>query len=154
MISSCNPLLENRPWCVSAGDRISTHSHHGTGRWSRAVLPLRLISQIWSDAILRSAFVDTSIRWARFGPKNFRAPKKPVKPDSCTVTPGGASQITGNQMVVIWVFPKIVGFYPKSSILIGFSIIFTIHLGYPYFWKHPYRCHFGARVPFWDIRCS
>ena len=28
---------------------------------------------------------------------------------------------------------------PKSSILIGFSIIFTIHLGggSPYFWKHP-----------------
>ena len=29
----------------------------------------------------------------------------------------------------IWVFPKIVGFPPKSSILIGFSIIFTIHFG-------------------------
>ena len=28
---------------------------------------------------------------------------------------------------------------PKSSILIGFSIIFTIHLGaHPYFWEHPY----------------
>ena len=27
---------------------------------------------------------------------------------------------------------------PKSSISIGFSIIFTIHFGYPYFWKHPY----------------
>ncbi len=27
---------------------------------------------------------------------------------------------------------------PKSVILIGFSIIFTIHFGYPYFWKHPY----------------
>ena len=29
---------------------------------------------------------------------------------------------------------------PKSSILIGFAIIFTIHFGgfgYPYFWKHP-----------------
>ena len=26
-------------------------------------------------------------------------------------------------------FPKIVGFPPKSSILIGFSIIFTIHFG-------------------------
>ena len=25
---------------------------------------------------------------------------------------------------------------PKSSILTGFSIIFTIHFGYPYFWKH------------------
>ena len=30
---------------------------------------------------------------------------------------------------LIWVFPKIVGFPPKSSILIGFSIIFTIHFG-------------------------
>ena len=30
------------------------------------------------------------------------------------------------------------GFYPKSSILIGFFIIFTIHFGYPYFWKHPH----------------
>ena len=27
---------------------------------------------------------------------------------------------------------------PKSSILIGFSIIFTIHfVVFPYFWKHP-----------------
>ena len=25
---------------------------------------------------------------------------------------------------------------PKSSILIGFSILFFIHFGYPYFWKH------------------
>ena len=32
------------------------------------------------------------------------------------------------------------GFPPKSSILIGFSIIFTIHFGgfSPYFWKHPF----------------
>ena len=52
--------------------------------------------------------------------------------------------ITNNQL--FWlichspkcVFPKIVGFPPKSSILIGFSIIFTIHFGvFPYFWKHP-----------------
>ena len=28
-----------------------------------------------------------------------------------------------------WMFPKIVGFPPKSSILIGFPIIFTIHFG-------------------------
>ena len=32
----------------------------------------------------------------------------------------------------IWMFPKIAGFPPKSSILIGFSIIFTIH-----FWGIP-----------------
>ena len=41
----------------------------------------------------------------------------------------------------IWVFPKIVGFPPKSSILIVFSIIFTIHFGvYSYFWKNPCGC--------------
>ena len=28
---------------------------------------------------------------------------------------------------------------PKSSILIGFSIVFTIHFGvFPYFWRDPY----------------
>ena len=39
----------------------------------------------------------------------------------------------------IWVFPEIV--VPlKTSILIGFSMIFTIHFGFfsSYFWKHPY----------------
>ena len=30
------------------------------------------------------------------------------------------------------------GVSPKSSIEIGFSCIFTIHFGVPYFWKHPY----------------
>ena len=34
-------------------------------------------------------------------------------------------------------FPKI-SVTPKSSILIGFSIIKPSILGYPYFWKHPY----------------
>ena len=32
---------------------------------------------------------------------------------------------------LIWVFPKIGVFPPKSSILIGFSTIFTIHFGGP-----------------------
>ena len=36
-------------------------------------------------------------------------------------------------------FPKIVGFPPKSSILVGVSIKNPSILGYPYFWKHPYR---------------
>ena len=37
-----------------------------------------------------------------------------------------------------WGFPKIVGFPPKSYILIGFSIIKESILGaHPYFWKHP-----------------
>ena len=31
----------------------------------------------------------------------------------------------------MWIFPKIVGVPPKSSILIGFSTIFTIHFGVP-----------------------
>ena len=34
-------------------------------------------------------------------------------------------------------FPKIVGFTPKSPILIGFSIIFTIHFGVPPFKETP-----------------
>ncbi len=38
---------------------------------------------------------------------------------------------------VYWCFQKY-GKTPKSSILIGFSIIFTIHFGAPYLWKHPY----------------
>ena len=33
--------------------------------------------------------------------------------------------------------PKMVGFPPKSSILIGFSIINHPFWGYHYFWKHP-----------------
>ncbi len=35
-----------------------------------------------------------------------------------------------------WVFPKI-GCFPKSSMLIGFSIIFTIHFGVPLFLEIP-----------------
>ena len=37
----------------------------------------------------------------------------------------------------MWVFPKIVGFPPKSSILIGIFHYKPSILGYPYFWKHP-----------------
>ena len=36
-----------------------------------------------------------------------------------------------------WMFPKIVGFPPKSSILIGIFNYKPSILGYPYFWKHP-----------------
>ena len=46
----------------------------------------------------------------------------------------------------IWVFPKIM-VPPKSSILIGFSIINykPSILGYPYFWKHPYKSQLGLK---------
>ena len=40
-------------------------------------------------------------------------------------------------------FPKIVGFPSKSSILIGFSIIFTIHFGVPPFLETPIWFSFG-----------
>ena len=43
--------------------------------------------------------------------------------------------------IFVWVFPKIMGKPPKSSILIEFSIIFTIHFGgkLPLFLvQHPY----------------
>ena len=36
-----------------------------------------------------------------------------------------------------WVFPKVVGVPPKSSMFIGFSIIFTIHFGVPLFLETP-----------------
>ena len=39
----------------------------------------------------------------------------------------------------IWVFPKIM-VPPKSSILIGFSIIFTIHFWVPLFLETPIPC--------------
>ena len=40
----------------------------------------------------------------------------------------------------LWVFPKIVGFPPKSSILIiGFSIINHPFWGTFYFWEHPFH---------------
>ena len=59
-----------------------------------------------------------------------------------------------------WMFPKIGGFPPKSSILIGFSIINRPFWGFsPYFWKHPFL---GAmlgeakgleeRITFWHSR--
>ena len=47
----------------------------------------------------------------------------------------GGKVVVSNQtffaFTPIWMFPKIVGFPPKSSIFIGFSIIFTIHFGVP-----------------------
>ena len=43
-------------------------------------------------------------------------------------TCGGRNSLDG-KIGLIWMFPKIVGFPPKSSILIGFSIIFAIHFG-------------------------
>ena len=41
--------------------------------------------------------------------------------------------------VFMWCFPKIVGFLPKSSILVGFSMIFNPFWGKTrHFRKHPY----------------
>ena len=43
------------------------------------------------------------------------------------------------KMVEIWMFPKIVGFTPKSSILMGiFHYFHHPFWGTPNFWKHPY----------------
>ena len=53
--------------------------------------------------------------------------------------------------ITIWMLPKIVGFPPKSSILTGFSIIFTIHFGVPLFQKHPFDSNLSAsetRTPY------
>ena len=49
---------------------------------------------------------------------------------------------------------------PKSSILIGFSIIFTTHFGgkTPYFWKHPHVFYIHCEGLGWDptlnLRCD
>ena len=53
-------------------------------------------------------------------------------------------QSLGKQEKFNWMFPKIVGFPPKSSILIGFSIINHPFWGTPYFWKHPTACKMGS----------
>ena len=45
-----------------------------------------------------------------------------------------------------WMFPKMVGFPPKSSIWVGFSIINHPFWGTPDFWKHPGRIFFGGWV--------
>ena len=48
-------------------------------------------------------------------------------------------QLPSWELTYIWGFLKIVGFPPKSFILIGFSINYKpSNLGYQYFWKHPY----------------
>ena len=58
---------------------------------------------------------------------------------------------------IMWVFPKNRG-TPKSSILIGFSISFTIHFGgfSPYFWKHTclFRFLSSSRFNKWTIYCT
>ena len=51
-------------------------------------------------------------------------------------SPTPASLPFGNSLRTNWVFPKIM-VPPKSSILIGFSIINHPFWGYHYFWKHP-----------------
>ena len=55
----------------------------------------------------------------------------------------------------MWMFPKIVGFPPKSSILTGFSMIFTIHFGVPLFLETPmYRwfCFFNLGIFFFGFQ--
>ena len=48
--------------------------------------------------------------------------------------------------ITSWMFPKIGGFPPKSSILIGLSLIFTIHFGgkSPVVGKHPAISNLGG----------
>ena len=45
----------------------------------------------------------------------------------------------------IWLFPKIM-VPSKSSILIGFSIMFTIHVGVPLFLETPIHMYLGKLV--------
>ena len=45
----------------------------------------------------------------------------------------------GRNMLTIWMFPKIGVFPPNHPILRRFFHYKPSILGYPYFWKHPYR---------------
>ena len=71
--------------------------------------------------------------------------------NDCSVTAVGAmTPAVGGSlddfMYQIWVFLKIGGKPPKSSILIGFSINYKPSiLGYHYFWKHLYDVHCTCR---------
>ena len=64
-------------------------------------------------------------------------------------------QTNVNSSRIIWMCPKIVGFPPQIiHLLIGFSIIFTIHPFWwfsPYFWKHPYRYESMYLEPKWPL---
>ena len=61
----------------------------------------------------------------------------------------------------LWMFPKTMGFPPKSSILIGFSIIYykPIHFGVPLFLETPICCwgsisrFFGRSTKVNHFRC-
>ena len=70
-------------------------------------------------------------------------------------------QLTTVEFSWIWVFPKMVRFPSKSSILIGFFHYKPSILGYPYFWKHPFAANeelwwdfWGASKVFLFIYCS
>ena len=68
----------------------------------------------------------------------------------------GGTTIYGQKWMCNWVFPKIGGFPPKSSILIGFSIIFTIHFGIPLFLETPnwsYDSFNLIHIFFWSVLC-
>ena len=57
------------------------------------------------------------------------------------------SQMDACESPSIWMFPQMM-VPPKSPILIGFSIVFTIHFGvFPYFFKHPFRNKFSFSAP-------
>ena len=50
----------------------------------------------------------------------------------------GGEQHVQTKVIAIWMFPKIVGFPLRSSILIGvFHYFHHPFVGYPYFWNHP-----------------
>ena len=73
---------------------------------------------------------------------------------------GGGFKLYGSIIVRLhekntWMFPKIVGTPKfKSSILIGFSHYKPYILGYPYFWKHPYKLpsREGSHIPPAEVR--
>jgi len=64
----------------------------------------------------------------------------------CILNAGLVLRLEGFITSIIWMFPKIGGFPPKSTILIGFSIINHPFWGTPISWKPPYHVFIECNV--------
>ena len=74
-----------------------------------------------------------------------------VVPSAATAAnPKENESISGTELVLDMGVSKNRGVSPKSSILMGFSIINHPFWGTPYFWKHPHGCQFSSTIPHFD----
>ena len=68
----------------------------------------------------------------RYSPVSCPPPAVPIRARAPWKEPG--------EMVAIWMFPKIGGFFPQNGWFISWKTLlkWMIWGGFPYFWKHPY----------------